>query len=100
MRARKMNYDDEFYCCRCGNRGIPIARKECRNREAGHLKKLFCIYCNKETNHAECKPNSKYSFNEFKLEFNYHNFDNEQNRIMPFGEFKDKLMREGVDIYE
>jgi hypothetical protein len=34
------------------------------------------------------------------LEYKYHNFDEEQNRIMPFGEFKNKLIKEGVDIYE
>ena len=29
----------EFYCTKCGRRGIPIARRIGSQREAGHLKK-------------------------------------------------------------
>ena len=32
--------ESEFYCCKCGTKGIPIARKKGKAREAGHLKKL------------------------------------------------------------
>ena len=31
----------EFYCTKCGSRGIPIARRAGKQREAGHLKKLY-----------------------------------------------------------
>ena len=46
---------NEFYCTSCGNRGIPIQRKVSDKREHFHKKKLFCIYCNKEVNHIECR---------------------------------------------
>lgn len=91
--------DHEFYCCRCGNRGLPVIRKSGQEREAGHLKKLWCIKCKQETNHAECVPFSKYSHQEFLLEFKYNNFDEQQNRKEKFGIFKSKLIKKGVDIY-
>lgn len=59
----------EFYCTACGKRGIPIARKPGQQREAGHLKKLFCLYCGKETNHAEVRPFGSYSREDFEEEF-------------------------------
>lgn len=96
----KFILDEEFYCCKCGNKGMPVIRQVGKERSAGHLKKLWCLTCNGPVNHAECIPNSKYTYNEFMLEYKYHNFDEEQNRIMPFGEFKNKLIKEGVDIYE
>lgn len=88
--------DSEFYCCKCGGRGLPIARKAGSEREAGHLKKLYCLKCKAEINHAECRPWTRYSKEDFELEFKYGNFDSEQNRIMPYGLFKDKLVKEGV----
>ena len=80
----------------CGEKGIPILRRRGAEREAGHLKKLFCIHCKQEWNHVECKPYTYYDYDCFLLEYNYHNFDDEGNRIMPYGLFKDKLIKEGV----
>ena len=91
--------DHKFYCCRCGNCGIPIVRRKGKEREAGHLKKIWCMNCGMETNHAECCPGTKYTYDEFLLEFQYNNFDEQQNRIQPFGIFKDSLIKQGVDIY-
>ena len=85
--------EHEFYCVKCGNKGIPVFRT--KNKEIGHLKKLWCMQCKQETNHAECTPYSRYSHDEFLLELNHGNFDKEGNRILPFGIFKDKLMKEG-----
>lgn len=45
----------EFYCTKCGKRGIPIVRQASHFREKGHLKKLYCIYCREEVNHVECR---------------------------------------------
>ena len=79
-----MNYTtSEFYCTQCGKKGIPIIRKDSRNRESGHLKKLYCLTCGQETNHVECKIFSRYTHNEFLIEFNNHNFTSEGNRIEP-----------------
>lgn len=46
----------DFYCVKCGEKGMPIARKMSKQREAGHLKKLFCIHCKMDTNHMEIRP--------------------------------------------
>lgn len=96
----KFSLESEFYCVACGTRGIPVIRKKGKEREAGHLKKLWCIKCGKEVNHVECKPFTKYCKHDFDLEFNYGNFDSEQNRVLPYGLFRDKLHKKGVDLYE
>ena len=77
----------EFYCTECGNKGIPIFRKKGHEREAGHLKKLFCLKCGKEVNHCEVKAWTKYDYSDFKTEFEYGNFKNGK-RIRPYGELK------------
>ena len=59
----------DFYCTKCGRKGIPIARKVGKQREAGHLKKLYCMYCKEEINHAEIRPFGDYNYEDFKLEF-------------------------------
>ena len=64
------------------------------------MKKLWCLKCNAETNHAECIVGSKYTKEDFQIEFKYGNFDENQQRKMTYGQLRDKLMREGVDIYE
>ena len=59
----------DFYCTECGRRGINIVRKVGKEREPGHLKKIFCLYCNKETNHAEVRPFGAYDYEDFEEEF-------------------------------
>lgn len=66
----------EFYCTECGKRGIPIARKIGQQREVGHLKKLFCLYCQKKTNHAEIRPFGAYNYEDFLEEFELGRFVN------------------------
>ena len=66
----------EFYCVECGNRGIPIARRVGQQREAGHLKKIFCLHCQKETNHAEIRPFGSYRYEDFLEEFRLGRFVN------------------------
>jgi hypothetical protein len=87
--------ESEFYCTACGSRGIPIQRRIGAEREAGHLKKIFCLKCQRETNHVECKPYTKYSHKDFLLEFNEHNFTKEGQRILSYGQLRDKLNKEG-----
>ena len=50
-----------FFCCECGQEGIPIFRKPSCKRERGHLKNLFCVHCGRETNHVEIKENGTIS---------------------------------------
>lgn len=45
----------DFYCTCCGNKGIPIFRRSSKQREKLHKKKLYCIHCQKEVNHIECR---------------------------------------------
>ena len=68
----------QFYCVECGKKGIPVARSKSSQREKGHLKKLWCLNCKKETNHAEISKN--YPVEIFLYEYNNHNFIN-GNRI-------------------
>lgn len=86
--------DNEFYCTQCGGRGLPIVRTKGKEREAGHLKKLFCLNCQKETNHVECRYNTKYDYSDFLVEFENYNFDNDGNRKMTYGELRSKLHNE------
>jgi len=83
--------DSQFFCTRCGKLGIPIQRKNGRKREAGHLKKLWCLNCKDEVNHVEVKMGTHYSKEDFDLEFTYGNFDEKGNRIYPYGIFKTKV---------
>ncbi len=52
--GRKMVTHD-FYCICCGKKGIPVARNRGHQHGKLHMKKLFCLTCQKEVNHVECK---------------------------------------------
>ena len=86
--GRQILSSSDFYCTECGNRCIPITRRRGAEREAGHLKRIFCLHCKEEWNHVECKPFSHYDYNDFLTEFNYNNFDEEGNRKISYGELK------------
>lgn len=51
--GRNMNTHD-FYCMKCGKKGLPVIRPRNNQREKFHRKKLYCIYCKEEVNHIEC----------------------------------------------
>ena len=84
----------DFYCTRCGRQGIPIARRLGHGREAGHLKRLFCLTCKEEVNHVECKSFSHYTKEDFYIEFLNENFNEDGTRKMTYGELKQKLNKE------
>lgn len=69
-----------FFCTECGKEGLPIQRKRGQERAAGHLKKLYCIYCKKEINHAEIREIGGYDISDFKQEYSLGRFVN-GNRI-------------------
>lgn len=83
-----------FYCTQCGHKGIPIVRKNNKIREPGHLKKLYCMHCNKENNHVECKEFSKYTYEDFLIEFNGNNFTENGERRLPWKQFLAKVRKE------
>ena len=59
----------DMYCTKCGNRCMSIPRKKGGERESGHLKKIFCIYCGMQWNAAECDQNGYYTYRDFMTEF-------------------------------
>lgn len=87
-RNRKLSMDSEFYCTKCGCKGIPIARRVGAEREAGHLKKIYCIHCGEEVNHVECKKWSRYTITDFLYEFNNNNFDKDGNRKVKYSQLR------------
>ena len=67
----------DFYCTKCGHKGIPIVRTKHAQREPGHLKKLYCLFCQEEHNHVEIKPiGSKYRYEDFLEEYTLGRFVN------------------------
>ena len=78
----------DFYCTQCGRKGIPVWRRMGSEREAGHLKKLYCLTCGKETNHVECKPFTHYTYEDFITEWEYENFIPERQRVKSYGELR------------
>ena len=74
----------DFYCTKCGCKGIPIFRTIGKEKEPGHLKKLFCLNCQEERNMVEVRQNSKYGLDNFLIEYENGNFDEDGNRKEPW----------------
>ena len=86
----------EMYCTQCGKKNIPIQRKRGQEREPGHLKKMYCIHCKRKTNMVEIRGiGSKYTLEDFELEYEYKNFDKKGNRKLTWSEFRQHLNRGG-----
>ena len=81
----------DFYCTKCGMKGIPVFRKKGQEREPGHLKKLYCIYCQEETNMAEIASRGKYTLDDFLIEYEHGNFTETGDRIEPWKDFVIKV---------
>ena len=85
-----------MYCTQCGRKNIPIPRSKGKEREGGHLKKMYCIYCKKKVNMVEIRDfGAGYTLDDFKLEFNLHNFDKDGNRKLSWSEFRIHLNKDG-----
>lgn len=91
---RLQNFSD-FYCTKCGHKGIPIIRKSGKAKEPGHLKKLFCLYCNEEENMVEIKQKGSYTLEDFLIEFQNGNFENGE-RKMPYKQFLAEMRKKNV----
>lgn len=63
-----------FFCTKCGREGIPVNRKKGQQRKGGHLKKLYCLYCGEEVNHAEIREVGGYNIDDFQQEYNLGRF--------------------------
>ena len=56
MSKRKQRVElHDFYCLKCGNKGIGVFRNMGFQRERFHRKRLYCPFCKEEVNHNECK---------------------------------------------
>lgn len=53
----------DFYCLNCGQRNIPLPRKESHCHNKFHRKKLYCYKCKTEVNMIEIRTHEE------KLEF-------------------------------
>ena len=78
----------DMYCTKCGRKNIPVPRKRGQEREPGHLKKMYCIYCKKQVNMVEVRGFGSYTIDDFLLEFEYKNFDKDGNRKLSWGDFR------------
>ena len=98
MRRKTDDFSiSRMFCCNCGKEGVPITRRPGHYREAGHLKKLYCIHCGKDWNHAEVRSMySDYNYEDFKLEMKYNNFDKNGNRKEPYRIFRGNLKKKGL----
>lgn len=82
----KLSRLSDFYCTKCGHKGLPIIRKAGKEKEPGHLKKLFCLYCQDEENMVEIKSSGKYTLEDFLFEYNNGNFVDGK-RVKPYKQF-------------
>lgn len=71
MYGLKVQFHD-FYCTKCGNKGLSLPRKIGQLREPGHLKRMYCFSCKDEINFAEISAG--YSYDDFKYEYEHNNF--------------------------
>ena len=87
-----------MYCVRCGQEGVPIFRKAGKYREAGHLKKLYCLNCGRVWNHIEIRQIGNYTYDDFVLEKENGNFDARGNRKEPYKIFKHHLIQAHKEV--
>lgn len=80
-----------FYCTKCGKQGLSVWRTKGSGREAGHLKALYCPYCNETINHVECDAKSNYTYKDFMIEFTHHNFTPEGTRVKTYNQLKGEI---------
>lgn len=77
IKTKSKNFSiSDMYCTVCGKKGLSIPRAKGSYREPGHLKKLFCYECKCDTNHAECRGFGKYTYEDFREEFELGRFVN------------------------
>jgi hypothetical protein len=86
----------DMYCTQCGRKNIPIPRNKGREREPGHLKNMYCLYCQKKTNMVEVREfGSGYTLEDFELEFKLHNFNKDGTRKLSWSDFRTHLNNNG-----
>lgn len=66
VKPRKTEMHD-FFCLKCGKKGLPVHRRQGHQHGKYHRKKLYCFYCKEEVNHMECRNQAE--IDEFKDAF-------------------------------
>lgn len=80
--ARGNYAEHSFYCINCGNKGIPLMRKQGFKHGGMHRKKLYCVTCRQEVNHVECKTADE--IDEFRHNFKNGVYKNEAEESISF----------------
>lgn len=78
----------DFYCIKCGNKGIPVQRRINHKHGKHHRKKLWCPYCKLFINHVECRNDEE--IEEFKNNWEAGLYDEE---------VKESLIESNKDIF-
>lgn len=72
----------DFYCIKCGNKGLSLMRNHGHKHQRFHRKKLYCPHCKCEINHIECR-NEEDAY-EFKMAFEKGEYVNEVEESLAF----------------
>lgn len=72
----------DFYCLKCGRKGLPVHRRIGHQHAKFHRKKLYCFYCQEEINHMECRTQAE--IDEFKAAFERGEFIDEAEESISF----------------
>ena len=60
MSKRKQRVElHDFYCLKCGNKGIGVFRNMGFQRERFHRKRLYCPFCKEEVNHIQWRTSEE-----------------------------------------
>jgi len=97
-KASNRGTRSRFFCTYCGKEGIPVQRKRGAERESGHLKHLYCIYCKKVVNHAEVREIGGYTEEDFRQEYDLGRFvDGNKIPIKDLQECSDKQCKYNIN---
>ena len=64
---RKQSFNISYFICPCCGNSLPLARKKSCKRNKGHIKDLFCVYCNKIVKTVEVRQGDCYVRNNGKV---------------------------------
>ena len=94
IRDARLQRLSDFYCTYCGHKSFPILRRVGKEREPGHLKKLYCLYCKEERNMAEVRNNGKDTLDDFLFEYENVNFVDGHRVVKSYKQFISETKRE------
>jgi hypothetical protein len=60
---RKTNYNISYFICPCCGNNLPLPRPKNRRRTKGHIKHLYCVFCDKVVKTTEVRNGDCYVSN-------------------------------------